>query len=436
MSPEGRRELGELLKQLLEKQRDLPAGALQIIGLEEVHKRLGDRFDALHERILKACRRIIEQHVIQPDLSIELPDEDSWLLIFVETSHGDPQATCKHIREEIARYCLGEMEAAGLRIDLPVVTLAELCAEGSSISELVREAGGEPPPKTPPLKIIPPDIRPRKAATSRSRDAADHMPTSVTGAMGTEIEHMFRPIWDSQTQRVVSNLSLGISRLPGGRWVEDTEALDVPDNWEEVGWLDRANLIHSMTTLSEVLTGDSATFVTVQAHYEAVISYGLRARFTSLLGEIPRHLRRHLFIEITGIPAGAPALNLAQLAATFRPFCAEIYASQAFHAFNPAVYSGSGIKLVGISLHDCKLTLDQLGPELWRMGTALKRAGLAAYVREVHSQRIAAIATQSGFRFQCGTALFADTSVPVPQQPLPQEFIAAIRTTLASSGPA
>lgn len=434
MSPEGRRELGELLKQLLEKQRDLPAGALQIIGLEEVHKRLGDRFDALHERILKACRRIIEQHVIQPDLSIELPDEDSWLLIFVETNHGDPHATCKHIREEIARYCLGEMEAAGLRIDLPVVTLAELCAEGSSILELVREAGGEAPAKAPPPLPVKPEARPRKPVTNRARDAADHMPASVTGAASSEIEHIFRPIWDSQAQRLVSNLCLGISHLPGGRWVEDLEALDAPDNWEEVGWLDRANLIQSVTVLNDMLAEDAVIFVTVQAHYEAVISYGLRARYTALLGEIPRHLRRHLFIEIAGIPAGAPALNLAQLASSFRPFCAEVYASQAFHAFNPAVYSGSGIKLVGVTLHDCKLTIDQLGAELWRMGTALKRAGLAAYVRDINSQRLAGIATQNGFRFQSGTALFADASVPVPQQPLPQDFVASTRTAVAGSG--
>jgi len=262
------------------------------------------------------------------------------------------------------------------------------------------------------------------------------MPASVTSTVTGEIEHVFRPIWDAPAQRIVSNLGIGISRLPGGAQVEDIEALDAPDNWEEVGWLDRSSLIQSMTALSQALAhhNNNIIFVTVQAHYEAVISYGLRARYTSLLGEIPRHLRRHLFIEIAGVPAGAPAQNLAQLAAAFRPFCAEIYASQAIQAFNPAVYASSGIKLVGVSLHNCSLTIDQLGSELWRMGTALKRAGLASYLRDVNSKRLAGIAAQNGFRFLCGTALMGDIPAPIPQQALPQEFVSATQAALAGSG--
>src|SRR3546814_1291910 len=53
-------------------------------------------------------------------------------------------------------------------------------------------------------------------------------------------------------------------------------------------------------------------------------------------------------------------------------------------------------------------------------GSALKRAGLASYLRDVSSKRLAGIAAQNGFRFLCGSALMGDIAAPIHQQPLPQ----------------
>lgn len=430
MTPERRKELGELLRKLLSMQRDLPAGALQIVGLDAVRQRLGAGFAAVHARIHRTCRRIIELHVQAPNLAIELPDEESWLLIFTDAAEGGPEEACRLIREEIARQWVGEADADGLRIELPLVTLARLCAEGSVMAELVREAaavvsGVAAPPAFlgEPAHNASPSGRMRLAINRQERMETDHLPADLAATPPAEIAHIFRPVWDTQTRQVVANLCVSTSETPNHIIVEDLQTLEDPGDRDEVGWLDRLCVIQSLRALSGPPPAPMPTSVLVQVHYEAAMAHWIRGRYSVLLAEVPRHLKPHLWLEISGVPSGAPPQNLAQLTATFRPHCHEIIAFQPLADFNIATFAGSGCRIAGITLGQHPPSFDVLAAELRRIGLALKRAGIAGYLRDVRSERIAALGALCGFRYMSGTALFGSTHAPVANRALPADFM-------------
>ncbi|MEZ5823267.1 MAG: hypothetical protein R3C97_00505 [Geminicoccaceae bacterium] len=122
---------------------------VQIIGLEDVRERLGNRWEAMRERIRAIC-----VHVIEPALSsrdaYEFTEGDDLLICFVGESEETAELRARHITRKIKQRLIGNegfadepisRELGNCHFDVVTVSFdAETMASGETLRSWLREA--------------------------------------------------------------------------------------------------------------------------------------------------------------------------------------------------------------------------------------------------------------------------------------------------------
>jgi GGDEF domain-containing protein len=96
--------------------RSVVAGKLQLIGLDAVRQRLGERWPALAERTFAMAERVIQKH-LRPGDVLRRSSEDGFLVLFSNLSEAEAQFKALAIGNEIREQFIGELpEAAEARV--------------------------------------------------------------------------------------------------------------------------------------------------------------------------------------------------------------------------------------------------------------------------------------------------------------------------------
>jgi PAS domain S-box-containing protein len=96
--------------------KSVVAGKLQLIGLDAVRQRLGERWPALAERTFAMAERVIQKHLRQGDV-LRRSSEDGFLVLFSNLSEAEAQFKALAIGNEIREQFIGELpEAAEARV--------------------------------------------------------------------------------------------------------------------------------------------------------------------------------------------------------------------------------------------------------------------------------------------------------------------------------
>ena len=96
--------------------RTVVAGKLQLIGLELIKQRLGDRWPAMAERTFALAERVIQKYMRQGDV-LRRSSEDGFLVLFGNLTEAEAQFKAEAIGNEIREQLIGEVpEAAEARV--------------------------------------------------------------------------------------------------------------------------------------------------------------------------------------------------------------------------------------------------------------------------------------------------------------------------------
>jgi PAS domain S-box-containing protein len=150
------------------------AGKIRVVGLEGVRQALGDRWDALAERVMTTAEQIIQRR-ISPHDAYSISDECAFLICFAEMSEDEASLRADAIAREVRERLLGAGEASeAVRIITTTASLppgepgrsSEVLAEVLAAPLAAREAAQaqaqmepEPPPPPAPIAFAPVSTR-------------------------------------------------------------------------------------------------------------------------------------------------------------------------------------------------------------------------------------------------------------------------------------
>jgi len=135
------------LRSLFAQKETISAGRLQIVGLQKIRSKLGDRWASLHEKVERIAERTIRRR-LGPWDSLWPHGDLGFILIFGQTPEAEAEAKCALIAEEIWTEVFGE----GISADEIEVKSAVVRVDGQvSVKDvnqlrlaLVRVAGIQP----------------------------------------------------------------------------------------------------------------------------------------------------------------------------------------------------------------------------------------------------------------------------------------------------
>jgi GGDEF domain-containing protein len=117
LSPEKQLALRTLCEQLFKKREVLTSGKLQLIGLENIKKKMGKRWQGLCNIVYETTENVIKENIGNNDLFIRYTD-DTYVIIFANTDLAASEATAHLIAKEVRRRLFLLDEAALREIEI------------------------------------------------------------------------------------------------------------------------------------------------------------------------------------------------------------------------------------------------------------------------------------------------------------------------------
>lgn len=117
LSPEKQQALRGLCEQLFRKKELLTSGKLQLIGLANIKKKMGKRWQGLCAVVYETTENVIKENIGAHDLFIRYTD-DTYVIIFAQEDLKASEAVARRIAEEVRRRLFSLDEAALREIEI------------------------------------------------------------------------------------------------------------------------------------------------------------------------------------------------------------------------------------------------------------------------------------------------------------------------------
>src|SRR5690348_8469887 len=93
----------------------LNAGGVNMIGLEAIRTKLGDRWQAKRMRVWEHVERELEKRLGPYDMFVRL-DEVNYLIAMPALTRFEAQAACMHVVQDVLKFFLGESQSRDVRV--------------------------------------------------------------------------------------------------------------------------------------------------------------------------------------------------------------------------------------------------------------------------------------------------------------------------------
>lgn len=338
----------------------LSLGRIQLVGLHAVRKRLGQRWQAMAERVQSVADNIIRRH-LSPKDSFVRDDKGDTLVCFADLDESEAWLKAKAIEEEIGARLLGSDRAGAIDgLDLDVETLcevAEIAAEVHQISADLEEEDDDA------------DVR---ALVARRLDEAKR---AVRARIHDEMERLGES-WEVEPRTI--NIS---TDTPARFVLADADSATrgslarlgplIGGNPELLVSVDLLALSAGAVYLAEDRAPENA-LLAVTVHASSVGDRLAFVRFSSACEELPQAVRDRLILVLTDPPPELSTCALADCTAFLRAYSRL----QALRLRVP--------RLDGLDLHAAgvRLVLVDYGPT----AVLLRRDphSLTYFIRQVH----------------------------------------------------
>lgn len=200
LSPAKQRALHELCEQLFQKKEVLTSGRLRLIGLAQIRKRMGKRWDGLCQVVYDTVEDVIEEHIGKSDIFVRYAD-DTYVIIFAHADIAAGEATAAIIAEEVRKrlFLLDEKALREIEIKKTVRQLTPRDLGGFDSADFLGafEDYDTGPVINTVLKDH--DTDPREKLAALDIEARDYKPEPkkiVASDILPELHFSYRPIWD------------------------------------------------------------------------------------------------------------------------------------------------------------------------------------------------------------------------------------------------
>ncbi|SDH20735.1 hypothetical protein SAMN04487974_1313 [Pelagibacterium luteolum] len=263
----------------------LIAGNVAIVGLEDIKKALGSRWDETSSRVIELASQEIKRRLSQGDI-MRAEEGGLFSICFASPSQKDAEEKASRISKEVKQALLRDMPefSATLTVRKYVaeISVDDLTGDTATLAERLQ------------------------AAMARLRLEADSLRLNYRKTLLREFQIFYAPVWDPRAERLVMNrcvidLTMGFSTL------SQFQAIADPDQMADtLADLDCVILARALEALHMVRRSQPGASVIVPVGFQTLSMSRSRYEFGSLLETIPVSYRPNLMLEISAIPATAP----------------------------------------------------------------------------------------------------------------------------------
>ena len=372
---------------------DLAASNLQVLGLNELRKKVGDQWDK-HRRVIQTVIEGTLGKALTPEDRYWRLDDELYIIAFDDTDIVSTVRRTEAIGAAIVKQLVGTESGSLVSVQALTGKLA-LATNGTiEFSETAapdEDAAGAGRKTSPRVTDVPPGKSNEIAFASwaktlRSREHTEELEKILREASNAREQRLetsaitprpstddleqvllaaqeaqdarafidysigFSPIWDSKKNAIATYCVLPYYRGQN-RWYLEHAVLDDATNAEEVLDLDIACLRTAIRETAKSYTANSAVMTISQLHYMTISSAKGLAQVLHECARVPKFLQKYLAVQLVGMPAELPSpILIATIAKLHRYF--RLIAVRTTPRVPLAQIKSSGFDLATFALDD------------------------------------------------------------------------------------
>jgi hypothetical protein len=403
------------------------AAKLHVLDLTELKLRLGTKWSRLEGHVEQFFVTAIQKSLAPGD-SFSRTGELSYVVLFRGLNEAEAQLKCRAISEDVCRRLFGEQSMQ--------VTLRNLVAQ-------VRDADEFANAETAPALDAMLEKRGKESLVSidtKSECARqDETHLRLRFANGTnaflavppgDIEFVYRPIWDSLKQVVVTYLC---QPTFGSRLAQDQRPAGfcVAEDENDQATLDLLILRECAERVAKIRRDGLRVLIAAPLSFETLTRQRHWARYGQVHRELPQGTSRDLATLVYGIGSGVPGIRLGQELPKLASYTKNIFCVTDDIEGSSARFAGTGARALGLvfSSNDYEPHMIE---RLKKLGQSARDAALEAAALGVQTTSLALSAIAGGVRYLEGPAIRAAS--PDPRHAFSQSLEYLYAQKLAQAG--
>lgn len=283
----------------------LKTGGVNIIGLDAIRTRLGDRWPAKRLRVWEHTESDLERRLGPYDMFIRL-DEVNYLIATPTLSRFQAQAACMHAMQDVLKFFLGDSQRRDVMVR-NVTSIGDGEVSSAPLDPAAIERDAAAPPPEPHEEQPAPEWKPPLAGRRESSVFLGVSRKPVEVRLGVEA------VWNLRRDLITSFL---IERASAPRAADPADLLQVD--------------IGVMAYASQLLQEHQRTGGRLTLHVPISFSSVASARSRELSIKMMRHLhqamRETTLVEIADLDPGVPPSRLIEVVSLIQPFCLGVLA--------------------------------------------------------------------------------------------------------------
>lgn len=389
--------------------------SLNLVGLEELRRRMGAQWTELAARVHSAAERIIDK--LLPDGGVFTRSRDGHFALLLPVGRrNDADAICEAISRKIENYCLGEPELQNIRVEHQLFAAGDRCPDDEMAVEAPEKNNRTELNLTgmlasgigqqPRLELAMPAFRPS------ANPAARRLESGPTSTHPDRRFFGYQPILDAHKETVWAYRQIEIE--PDYSEITESFGSSGPTALLEKQRLERdieaVRLTASFASAWPEHCSSAVVIVTVGIETLSVRHF--RLAYMAALAGLPTRIRNRLVLEIVGCPAGTPSGKITECASYIRPHVRGIWLRVSSFRSIPANLAGSGICGIGVHLTDIPATAAAIMADANKFSGAAESQRMNGYVFGIDKGAAAAACCESRVRFLAGEAVGQAKAAP------------------------
>ena len=383
-----------------------PAGSaskLHLLDLAQLKQRLGDRWCRLAIHVERFFESAI-QRSLAPGDSYSRMDELSYVVLFRGLSETEAQMKCETVLRDVCQRLFGEhgmqVKMRSLVANLTMADLPDDLVPGRALDDLLERRGKE--------SVFPNAQNALKRERKREENAVSlRLKSGTNGAAheavaATDIEYLYRPVWDTHKHVVVLYLCQPV--LGAHSW-ESPTGFCTAETEEDQATLDMIVLRECAARAEKLHHRGSRIVVAIPLAFTTLVRGRFWMPFGQAYRDIPAKGSRDLAVLVFGIDPGAPGVRLAQEVPKLNATAHKVFCLEDSGASNPGVrFNATGARALGMSLmpEDDEV---EAAERLERLAKQARVSGAETFVLGVRTTSLALKAMAAGVRYLEGPAI-------------------------------
>ena len=387
----------------------LNTGRVQLLGLEAIKTKLGEKWPGLRKKVLDALHQIVNKRLRDEDVFFSINDEEH-LIVFSYLAEDSARLVCAKILQELSERFLGSAETSDIVVRTATGKLdGELLFKPSSLEDILTK-----PPVTPSTLKHEEDTNqnPRPPCSSVQDKISEVVSASCSLGGLKRVEPVFMPLWDSKHQ-VISTYAMNC-RLKGRTLSAGGYAvlLKTMKRQDKIA-LDYFLFETCREMMQEFYANKFRAIFSIPVSYETLFTPELLASYLQLCRKMPEELCRYVSFTLVNFPPGIPEAKLRYITGLLQKYCRLIILH--CHEFIPqdiGFYKECQIKGVSINLAPPSRNSAVYWAGLARMTAKCHQKSMQAILLNVQSLENLLLAREAGFDYIAGAVIRENTAIP------------------------